>query len=233
MTRKARRRILKADIEFISLCPKGKNRFRVLYKEDSDGQGDPPLEFRALTKDLGEGRVLAAVYAPEHDDVDGDLAAPEVIEEMAHTWARNGSKLDLRHDGKALTREQAYVAESFIIQKGDSRFQGMTDELDRPVDMTGGWATVIQLEDQSLREQYASGEWGGVSLFGDGLVEPIEKEDGRVERVVKQLEDLLDRRDVGGPDDIELDMTEEELQAKISAAVTAIWVPCLSARLCV
>jgi hypothetical protein len=161
-----------ANIDFISLCPRGKNRLKVLYKEDGRFEAGVSIK-KAPTFDKN-GEIIAAIYLPNHMDMDGEFATESLaIKSMAYSHARNGSKLDLRHDEKPLTKDQAYVAESFIIQEGDPRFADLVDDDGQKVDATGGWGAVIKLEDPSLKSNYEFDGWEGVSLFGLAMIESM------------------------------------------------------------
>jgi hypothetical protein len=168
-----------ADVTFISLCPHGKNRLKVLYKED--GKFEAGVSVKKADSFDKEGEIIAAIYVPNHMDVDGDFATDNsAIKSMAHSHARNGGQLDLRHDEKPLTKEQAFVAESFIIQKGDPRFDDLTDDAGNKVDATGGWGAVIKLEDPDLKSNYEFEGWEGVSLYGNAVVESLKSDEKKV-----------------------------------------------------
>lgn len=164
------RRITKARAKFISLVPRGANQMPVLYKSE-----DATAAFDMLTKagaDFAEkGEILAVVYAPEIRDSQGDIASQEVIKDMAYNAMKDGFALDMKHNGVALTKEQAHTVESFIVQKADPRFADFKDYADKPVDVTGAWAVVIKIDDPSLRSLYKEGKWNGVSLLGPAVVE--------------------------------------------------------------
>jgi hypothetical protein len=206
------RRIKKAKIEFISLVPAGANKMPVLYKDDG------MVEIETLVKassDLGE--LTAVVYAPEHRDSQGDIASAEVVKDMAYDAARRGVEIDLRHDGKAVGRERAFVAESFLVAKGDERFQGWKDRDGKQVDLTGAWATVIKIEDPELRQLYRDGKWGGVSMAGQAEVIETEKADGDGETPPswfhKAFTTALRAIGLGGtPTEEDIDMKKDELQ---------------------
>lgn len=167
------------NVDFISLCPRGKNRLKILYKEDGRFEAGVSIK-QAPTFDKN-GEIIAAIYIPNHIDMDGDFASEaSAIKSMAHSHARNGSKLDLRHDEKSLTKEQAYVAESFIIQKGDPRFADLVDDEGQKVDATGGWGAVIKLEDPELKANYEFAGWEGVSLYGDAMIEYLKSDEKKV-----------------------------------------------------
>lgn len=166
-----RYRILDATVKFLSLCKRGKNKMPVLYKSEEDVVNFEPL----FKMDEEQGELMAVVYVPDVYDTDGDIASSEAIRKMAHSFAREGYNLDIRHEGEKLTREQAYVAESFIIQKGDQRFSDWTDYDGKPVDVTAAWATVIKIDDQELRKAFREDDWNGVSLEATAKVEKLTK----------------------------------------------------------
>jgi len=179
------RRLKKAKITHISLCPRGKNGLQTLWKSD-----DGTVEVKAISKGLNEdGELLAVVYAPNRPDADNDFASALVIKEMAHEYNRDHRKLDIKHDGVVLEKEAAYLAESFIVAKGDERFLGWTGYDGQPAgDLTGAWAVLIKIEDQRLQKAYREGEWAGVSMFGTAAVEEVDNaEDRIVARMLKEL----------------------------------------------
>ncbi len=171
------RRIKKAKIEFISLCQRGINGMRTIYKSE-----DKSLTLSGVTKALADfdekGQIVACVYAPNRIDKEQDWADEGAIRDMAHGYMREGAKVDVRHNDKALDRSRAYVAESFIIQKGDPRFDGISDH-NGPFDATGGWGVLIQVDDPELRKAYRNGDWAGVSMGGHAIEaaneEPLHK----------------------------------------------------------
>ena len=163
------RRIVEAEVIFLSLVPKGANRLEAIFKE-ARGTGAGSFEFTAITKTGKNGELYAIAYAPEFRDSQGDIASADVCKQMAHSFARNGAKLDIRHDGKPITKDRAYVAETFLVQKGDPRFS------DLPIDPTGGWGVVLKIVDPELQKKYDSGEWTGVSLGGTARVVETTKE---------------------------------------------------------
>ncbi len=169
------RRIKKANIRFISLCPKGANKIDVLYK--SDGTVQFSTLFKASDKFDEHGEVTAVVYAPEHRDSQGDIADASVIKEAAYDFIRNGANIDINHDGKPLKAEQARVAETFLVQKGDPRFADWKDTEGKQVNLEGAWAVVLKIDDPELRKKYRNGDWQGVSMGGTAVVEAEKSED--------------------------------------------------------
>jgi len=170
------REILEANITRIALCKRGKNRLRTLYKSDDAST----LELDTLVKatDTEAGELLAVVYAPNLTDTDGDvMRSREAIKKAAHTFNRDHRNLEIFHGGEVIAKERAYVAENFIIAKGDERFQNWKTYENEPVDLEGAWAQVIKLEDPVLRAGFRSGELDGVSMFGEASVRALKSEE--------------------------------------------------------
>ena len=170
-----KRRLKWAKVDYLSLCPRGVNRMRVVYKSDDAGT----FALETLTKESAafddKGELLAVAYPAEHRDSQGDISSQDVCKEMAYSFMRSGAKLDLRHDNAPLGPERAYVAENFLIQKSDTRFHGWKDNQGATADLTGSWAVVLKVDDPELRKLYRDGKWQGVSFEGHcGFV--IEKE---------------------------------------------------------
>lgn len=173
-TKTLKRRIKKAKIQFISLCPKGMNTIETVYK--AEGEEESKVVLSTLTKDMTEqGILIAVVYAPDMVDGEGDTASAKVIKDFAYDFAAHGSGVDIRHNEEKLG-DQAFVAESFIIQKGDPRFEDMKDYEGSLVDVTGGWGVVIKIQSEELRKQYRNNQWAGVSMGGLMQVEEVGKE---------------------------------------------------------
>lgn len=171
-----KRRILKAKINRIALVPAGANKLPAIYKEDAPAKDN--VEFLTLVKEASgfdeKGELLAVVYAPDAVDSDGDWADADVIKESCYEASRSGVEIDLRHGDTALSRDKAFIAESFIVQKDDSRFADFKDADGNVVDVTGGWAVVVKIDDADLRKKYREGEWGGVSMGGRAMFAPAE-----------------------------------------------------------
>lgn len=215
------RRITGADIKFVSLCPRGMNGLRTLYKSDGDGQGSVTLQpiIKAGDDFMEKGQLVAAVWVPNRQDREGDWADAATVEKMAHSFARNGMQVDLRHDERALTKDEVFVAESFVIQKGDPRFANLTDYDGTEVDATGGWGAVFQIESPELRKEYREGKWGGVSMAGPALV--VDEEPPASARFTKMAA-ALDGDDEMKPEEMKkaLDDSNTALLAGMKAMFT-------------
>ena len=188
-----KRRIKEARVLMLSLCKKGKNGMKTLFKSEDTVQ--------TLIKADEKGEVLAVAYPMGVADADGDFVdTMEAIESMAHSFMKEGAQLDIEHNGEVLGREDAYVKESFIVQKGDERFSAWPGYDGEPVDVTGAWAVKLQIDNPELRAAFRDGEWDGVSLFGPAAVEDVE---------------LKAASTSGQPATI--DMNQEELQSLLAA----------------
>lgn len=199
------RRIRKAKIEFISLVPKGANKMAVVYKSDGSVSFETIIKASDAFDDAGE--LTAVVYAPEQRDSQGDIASAEVVKQMAHDFIANGGKVDIKHDGKSVPAEKARVAETFLVQKTDTRFHGWKDRDGNAVDLEGAWATVIKIEDPELRKKYRSGEWAGVSMGGTAIVD---QEKADVDRLIEAISKMVNH-----PPE-ETKMNAEEIKKAIS-----------------
>lgn len=195
-----KRRIKHATVRSLALCKRGKTGLATLFKSDGTA------EWQTLVKgDMVRGELLAVAYPFNFPDEDGDFAdTMGAIESMAHSFLRNGAQLDIEHDGGVLTPEQAFIKESFIIQPDDTRFKAWPGYDGKPVDVTGGWAVKVQLDDPDLRAAFARGEWDGVSLLGPAAVEQVDLK-AASHRVAARM---------GGAEN---EMTKEELQAALAA----------------
>lgn len=179
-----KRQILKAKIGFLSLCPAGANTIHTMYKSD---EGNKNIELQMLSKDMTEqGELICCVYVPDLEDSQGDQASADVIKDFAYDFAKNGGNIDIKHNEEALSRDDIFVAETMIIQKGDERFEGMEDYDGNSVDVTGGWGVILKVEDEELRKLYRSGDWGGISMGGMMLVRDISDESG-ILRALKEI----------------------------------------------
>lgn len=220
---KKKRRLKKGHVNFISLVPRGANQLPVMYKSEGDN-----FTFQNLVKTMTEeGELLSIVYTPEHRDSDGDIADAEVIKQMAYDAQKAGGvDIDIRHDGKALPREDAYVAETFIVQKGDKRFEGLKDYSGNEVDPEGAWAVIIKIENEDLRKQYRDGLWNGVSMGGTGAFSIEKGEDsddpeleGRLLSMFPGLEKMKAPK-TQNPNK-ENTMTKEEVEKIVKEAIVA------------
>jgi len=182
-------KILAADIKFISLCFEGKNLIRGIYKSKGE---DQKVSVLRSSRDLGEGRLLTVLYPPNKFDEDLEWADESGIQTMINSFAKNGGKIDVDHDGNAI---DAHLVESFTIQATDTRFDEFTDDEGNELSaesLAGGWAGIIQIDDDEYKDRYANGDWAGASIAGEAvLTEDIVLEKAKVSGLKKLMSRLL------------------------------------------
>ena len=225
---KSKRRYTKLDIAFVSLCPQGKNGLPVVMKAASSESDHPMLTIGTVAKATPEfdetGEILALVYVPDVPDSDGDMASAQVIKEACNSFAKNGMNLDIRHNNMPISKDRAYVAQSFIVQKGDTRFDDVKLSDGTSVDPDGGWALSIKLEDSELRGLYKDKGWQGVSMFGYGTTEEVAKSEQEDSALMQWLRKAWnDHRPNKGTQEGEDSMTDQEKKdfAELVATSTA------------
>ena len=208
--RKAVRRILDGDIFFLSLVDVGANDSEILLK------GKNLQEIKAVAKLGKEGLLHTLVWGPDQVDCYGDTADTVAVKKLAHKFIPNmvGSGIDVMHNCQPVDKASAHVCESFIIQKnGDDRFKGVKVDgqtVEDTTQLAGWWAAIIKLNAPELRAPFESGEWTGVSMFGDALVENVSKS-----KFTSALADRLGSH----PNPEETDMDPKELAAALALAL--------------
>jgi len=199
---KAKKRLKNLKINTLSLCKRGKNGLKTVLKSQGSGAStlEAPSQFLVREDPEVKGRLLVVNVVPNLPDVDGEETETEVVMRAAHEYLRDFRQLDIEHNGKILPKSAAYLAESFIINEGDTRFQDWEDYDGNPVDVTGGWASVIQLNDPDLIQSYLDGDWDGISMLGTAnlVVEKSKKPKaapGGNHMTPEEIKALLDGRD--------------------------------------
>lgn len=126
--------------------------------------GERPTTFKLEKTDDELMIAYGIVYAPGETDLQGDSADASVIRRAAQEFMREGrlKNIDLEHSFDA---EMAFVAESWIVRKGDALFA------DEP---EGAWAVGIRIGDPDIWRKLKSGELTGISLAGIARARPDE-----------------------------------------------------------
>lgn len=154
------------DIRFISLVKAGANNRHIVWKS---AEGDvPELVTVPIVKTVDEKRmVYGIVYAPDDIDTQGEYAVASEIEDSAHRFMRglHLHNVDKQH---SYNPEEAYVAESWIVRKGDPIF---------PKEKEGSWAVGIKVEGEDLWGDVKKGEVKALSMAG--TANKIRKDDER------------------------------------------------------
>lgn len=181
--------------------------------------GERPAAFDLVVKNDDMMRAYGVVYAPDQEDAHGDTANADTIRKAQAEFMREGrlKNIDTEH---SFTSEMAYVAESWLVRKGDPLF---------PDEPEGSWAVGIQIGDPDLWKQLKSGELTGISLAGIARMEPgpddpahpryTEKDaaPGWVERFIKALTGVNPQEPVE-----ETDMTKDEVQALVGETLKSV-----------
>ncbi|MCP5230666.1 MAG: hypothetical protein H6931_17665 [Burkholderiaceae bacterium] len=155
----AQRALIDLDVEFISLVDRPANGKPLVLKS---AEGKRVHTFAIAKTDDEQMRAYGIVYAPGEVDSQGDTASADVIKRAANKFMRAGraENVDKNHN---FSREQAYVAESWIVRKGDPLFPDQVD----------AWAVGIQIGDPLLWRSLKSGDLTGLSLAGMAETEQL------------------------------------------------------------
>ena len=159
-------RLTNLHVEYLSLVKNPATGKGVTLKS-IDGQAVDDANLRvagfALVKADDElRRAYGIVYAPDQEDAHGDTASAETIRKAQADFMRQGRlwNIDTEH---SFNNEMAFVAESWLVRKGDALF---------PQEPEGAWAVGIQIGDTDLWAQLKSGALTGISLAGFARAEP-------------------------------------------------------------
>lgn len=171
------KRIKGLNVTFVSLLKRGANLQPGLLK------GENGVEIQCLTKADVEGLLHSIVYLPNKPDAHGHLMLKEDVRQACHTHNANGARLDHHHDLKPLSKEQAHMVESFVLQGPDPRFP--TEDRDgNPISHAGAWGMITKIEDPELLAKAKNGDLTEVSLFAPAG--GFELEDYEAETVSKE-----------------------------------------------
>lgn len=180
--------------------------------------GQRPAAFDLVIKNDDMQRAFGIVYSPDQEDAHGDTADADTIRRAASEFMREGrlKNIDTEH---SFTSEMAFVAETWLVRKGDALF---------PNEPEGSWAVGIQINDPDLWKKLKSGELTGISLAGIARHEPDPDEPGQqlytekgevpglVARLLKALTGAPPQETVE-----ETDMNEEQVTALVSKAIAS------------
>jgi putative serine protease XkdF len=147
------------SVSFLSLV-KTPATGKGLTLKSEDGSRAVPFKLAVKNDDMM--RAYGVVYAPDEADAHGDTADADTIRRAATEFMREGrlKNIDTEH---SFTAEMAFVAESWLVRKGDALF---------PDEPEGAWAVGIQIGDPDLWKQLKSGDLTGISLAGIARMDP-------------------------------------------------------------
>lgn len=214
-----------AEISFVSLCKRGKNGIKPIAKADGEDKfsctvGATSLIYKKDERSIKEGLINALVWTPNREDSEGHKATPEEIVKMAHSFMKNGSQLDFNHDEKPINKSDIYVCESGIVQKGDPRFEGVTDYQGNKVDATDSWYIVMKVESEELKKQYQEGVIDGVSMGGVARVVPEEEKDNQ--SLLKSILDCVKPKKQPKENDMKPEEVAEIVKSSIEAGLKPV-----------
>lgn len=152
------------QVDFISLVKRpatGKSLFL---------KGEQPVHVFEFTKNNDElMRAYGIVYSPGITDLQGDTADAPTIRKAADAFMQKGisQRVDIEHS--FTPTDAAYVAESWLVRKGDPLF---------PEEPDGAWAVGVQVTDPMLWNQLKKGEITGFSMAG--TAKAVQKSDSEM-----------------------------------------------------
>lgn len=204
------------SVSFLSLVSKPATGKGLTLKA-ADGQR--PAAFDLIIKNDDMQRAFGIVYSPDQEDAHGDTADALTIRRAAAEFMREGrlKNIDTEH---SFTSEMAFVAETWLVRKGDKLF---------PDEPEGSWAVGIQINDPDLWSQLKSGELTGISLAGIARHEPEPDDPGSqyytekgaepnwVTRLIKALTGATTQETVE-----ETDMNKDQVQALVSETLKSV-----------
>lgn len=167
------------EVSCISLVKSGANKKSIIYKSNSSANIQKELK---IAKSSDEGVIYAVVYSPDEIDTQGEFADANTIKKAAYGFMKSGftKNVDKEHDFKSA---DAYVAESWLIRKGDPLF---------PNEKEGSWAVGIKLESDELKAAVKSGDIAGISMAGlANKIEQTTKSERIIDTFLSGLENIF------------------------------------------
>ena len=160
-------KITQLSVSFLSLVKTPATGKGLVLKSDSVPEGSRVNQFEFVIKNDDLMRAYGIVYAPNQEDSQGDITDADTIRRAATEFMREKrlENIDTEH---SFSTEMAFVAESWLVRKGDALF---------PSEPIGSWAVGIQVGDPELWRQLKTGALTGISLAGAAQVIPDEDDD--------------------------------------------------------
>lgn len=145
-------RIIDLAVDWISLVKRpATGKALVLKNDDAKAR-----LFEIVKTDDDKMVAYGIVYPVEQEDSQGDIASVDVVRGAAYNFMAKArvQNVDKEHGFDSI---QAFVAESWLVRKGDPLF---------PDEPEGSWAAGVQIGDPQVWKQLKSGELTGFSLAG-------------------------------------------------------------------
>jgi len=157
-----RRKLKDIRVMFISLVARPATGKALALKGEAFA-----VQFEIRKTDEELKRAYGIVYAPEQTDAQGDWTDAAEIRKAADEWMAGGRAKNV-DQGHSFKKENAFVAESWLVRKGDPLF---------PDEPEGAWAVGIQVTDEGLWANLKKGDLTGISLAGWARSEPARKQE--------------------------------------------------------
>lgn len=181
-------RLTNLDIHILSLVDKAANKRQLIIKNlnlpESSIELDKVCQIRKV--DDEKRMVYSVVYPANEIDAHGEFATASDVEKACHNFMRKSKTGNVDTQHNLVTDQDCFVAENWIIRKGDELFPEETD-LD-------GWASGIKVENDEIWQKIKKGEITGVSMWG--FAEKVEEdEDGNVAKFMKHIKKFFHEDD--------------------------------------
>ncbi len=197
------RKLKNLTVSYVSLVDKGANQKQIIMKS-ADG-GSLIKTITIVKQDKLKKVAYGIVYPAGEVDAHGDYADAETVEKACYEFmkALNLHNIDKQHN---LVKQDAYVAENWIVRKGDALFP----------DDENAWAMGIKIEDDALWKSLEDGEITGFSLYG--MAEAIQEDDVEKSMLQKIMKAFGLAKDFNGEQYL------KDINSMIWALQDCIWV---------
>lgn len=163
-------RLKNARVLFISVVKDPATGRQFLFKS-GDGQPVFDQSFTIRKADDETLTLYGIAYpagSPDRVDAHGDFATSEDVRAMAEDFMRTGrviAGVDRDHDYRPI---DAFVAESWIVRKGDPLFGDPADE--------GAWAVGVKIGSKALYDEFKNTGYRGFSIAGTAERVEVQKQ---------------------------------------------------------
>ena len=198
-------------IDFISLVRKGANNRTTIFKSADTIGSEELVQVQAIKKDDVKQMIYGIVYAPDEVDAHGHQAPAPEIEKAAYGFMKTlkAQNVDKKHSNVA--DGGAFVAESWIVRKGDPMFSSETP---------GAWAVGIKCEDADLYAE-AKENFPAISMHGTAnIITKSEGEGADAEGLLSKIMNLFKEQKISMEDEQMDEKTLKQVGEMISAAIT-------------
>lgn len=208
-------RLKNARVLFISVVKDPATGRQFLYKSAGNGEATPAfdraLEFRKA--DDARQILYGVAYpagAPDRVDAHGDFATADDVRAMAEDFMATGrviAGIDRDHSYRPI---EAFVAESWIVRKGDPLFGDPADE--------GAWAVGVKIANKALYDEFKNTGYRGFSIAGTAerveIAKAIQAQPGSDEGLLARIRKLFAKEEDEMSQDVKDAIAELAKQVK-------------------